>query len=233
MNIIDIIIIALVVISIIMGVYKGFLYSIINLGTFFLSTIISLLFSPIMASNVINGDLFTTIVNYTDGAQRIADVTMVHTPVASLTQAEIAAQVTQANFPSPVGSLLEKNLTQQAFADMGLTTMGQYFDRTVAIVVTNIVCFVIVYLIARVVFTVLLNGTKYVVQFPMLKQFDGLVGGCCGAVRGIFMMFVIFSLVPVVITMLPYDSITNLVESSVFGGFFYRYNLILPFIGGS
>ncbi|MDL2289554.1 CvpA family protein [Clostridia bacterium OttesenSCG-928-F22] len=233
MNIVDIVILALILIGIVMGAYKGFLYSIINVGIFFLSILIALLFSPIMSRGVMDTELFTTVQEYTDGAQRIHTITMVHTPVDALSEAQIESVVKSANLPSPFGSLLEKNLNDQAFEKDGLITLGNYFDRSLAIVVINIFCFVLMYFIAHTVLTVFLSGTNYVIKFPVLKHFDSLVGGCFGAVHGIFFVFLIFMLVPVIFTLLPYDSIISLVETSAFGNFFYQYNFLLSFIGGA
>ena len=233
MNIVDIIVLVLIGVSILMGVYKGFLYSVLNIGSFLLSGLIALLFYPIMARNVINGDLFPTILNYADGAQRISDVSLVHTPIASLSESQISAAISEAGFPSPIGSLLERNISSRAFESAGLTTLGEYFNQTAAVVLTNIACFLIIFLIVRIVLLVVLNGANYVLKFPMLKQYDLLVGGCCGLVNGILLMFAVFMLVPIAFTLLPYDSITSIVETSVFGNFFYQCNFLLPLIGGA
>lgn len=233
MNIVDLIIIVILVIGIIYGMYKGFLYSLINLGSVILAGLLTILFSPIMASNTINGDLYPSIINYTDGAQRISDVSLIHAPVESLTQAQLDSAVANASFPEPINTLLSKNLSADLLADKGFTTLGEYFDNTVAIVVTKILCFILLYFIIRAVFIVVLNGINFVMPFPVLKTLDSFMGGCCGAIKSIFFIFMLFMVVPIIFTLLNYESIRAIIEFSALGNFFHKYNFLLSFIGGT
>ena len=232
MNIVDVVVLVILAIGIIYGMYKGFLYSLINIGTVILAALLSLLLSPIMSSNTVTGEFYPSIINYTDGAQRITDISLVHTPISELSESQISSALTNAKFPEPVNKLLAENIAGHRLADKGFTTLGEYFDNSVAIIITNIVCFMLLYLIIRAVCIILLNGVNFVTPLPVLKSFDAFLGGCCGAVKSILFLFVLFMIVPVIFTFLNYESIRDMLESSALGNFFYKYNFLLSFIGG-
>lgn len=230
MNLIDIIILILLAGFVIFGAYKGFLMSIISLGSMIVSCLASLLFYPLLSRSLLGGDIFQTIVNYTDGAQRISDIASVNLPVAQATPAQIASLVQDASLPSPISNLLQQNLTGQVFANQGLTTMSEYFNHTIGIVVLNVACFLFLFVVIRAILSLVQNGANYVLRLPILKQHDALLGGCFGAVQGFLFLFVLFLLTPVVLTLLPFDAVNAALKSSLLGNFFYESNFIMPFI---
>ena len=59
-----------------------------------------------------------------------------------------------------------------------------------------------------------------------------IIGGAFGIVRGVFIVFVFFALVPVVMTVLPFDGFAELVEASKIGNALYHSNIIPTILEG-
>ncbi|MGI6168403.1 MAG: CvpA family protein [Christensenellales bacterium] len=230
MNLIDILILIIFAGFIIFGAYKGFLMSILSLGSLIVSCLASLLFYPLLSRSLLGSNLFQTIINYTDGAQRISDIASVNLPVAQAAPGKIVSLVQEASLPNSIGNLLQQNLTEQAFADQGLTTMAEYFNQTIGIVVLNVACFLFLFIIIRAALSLAQNGVHFVIRLPMLKQHDRLLGSCFGAMQAFLFLFILFLLVPVVLTLLPFDAVSGAVKSSLLGNFFYESNFVMPFI---
>lgn len=232
MNIVDIIIVAVIVLSIIFSAKKGFLISVLSLGSFVISWLLAYIFYPLVSKAFMSGKFFQTILNYTDGAQLVSNFQTANTSIQNFSSGEIGQIVQTSNVPSPISNLVQSNIAGEVFAEQGLTTVGEYFGQTVGIVVMNILSFLLIYLVVQLIFLIVLNCVNFVRRLPVLKQADGFLGGCFGAARGILLVFVLFMLIPVVLVMLPYDAAYDLIDQSLFGNFFYQSNFLLTLISG-
>ena len=98
--------------------------------------------------------------------------------------------------------------------------------------VINIASLLIVFLIARIVFGVIIRGVEYGRGgYPVLARGDGLIGAGVGLLQGVLILFAIFLLLPVALTVLP--KLYAFIEESFFGEFFYRANFFISLIPGT
>ena len=65
-----------------------------------------------------------------------------------------------------------------------------------------------------IVFSLAANLIRAIFRFPVLKQLDGLTGGVFGLLRGVLICLAVFTLIPLVQTMIPLEFITQLLEES-------------------
>ena len=72
----------------------------------------------------------------------------------------------------------------------------------------------------------------YAFIFPQLRKVDFIIGGAVGLARSIIGLCVIFMLMPIILTVLPFDAIEQLVSSSAIASFFYQSNILLKLIPG-
>ena len=118
------------------------------------------------------------------------------------------------------------------FQKDGLTTVGEYFDMTIYCVILNILAFLLIFFLLRVLFTLLTNAYSYSAALPMLQRFDSVAGGGIALIRGFFSMHVVFMLIPVLLILLPVAQVSDLLNSSFMSTVFYSHSTILPFIIG-
>ncbi len=231
MNIVDIVILGLIALYFVSGAYRGFLPSLLNLGAFLVSWIASSLFSPLLARKLIGSPFFSSFKFYLEGAEKVTDYELVRRTVSSLSNAEMDSIIDSAALPSPYSRTILDNMKGQVFAKDGLTTVGEYFDMTIYCVIMNIIAFILVFLLLRLVLTLFTNAYSYSVDLPQLKKFDRLLGGAVALIRAFFSMHMLFSVVAIMIMIVP-SQITDILNTSFFARVFYSGSVVLPFIAG-
>lgn len=234
MNIIDLVCALVLVFAVLGGIYRGFLSSVLN----FLSTLISIFLSRalmILPASLIKsgGDFYNMLLYYTEGSEYVAKtaVEMVRTSIENVGPTELNAIIDRADMPVPMGSRILHNIAVEAFADTGYTTIGDYFNLTIVAVVINIGCFALCFVILRVILGLLQRSLEYGRNgFPLLSGFDSLTAAGVGLLHGVLLLYTLFLVVPVILTVLP--SLYVFISESFFGEFFYRVNPLLSLIPG-
>ena len=231
MNLLDVIIIAIIASSVVFGVLRGFTITVLRFASFFVSAFLAYILYPVVARFLGSGFLNSLSV-YAEGSEHIYNADLAGKLVSSLSPDQIDTVVNNSNLPAPFDAALHSNLSGQALASQNVTTLGDYFDVTVANVLLGIISFLLLFLLFRLILSIVINATNYVTRLPVLKQFNSLLGGAIGLVRGVLIVFVVFMIAPLIITFLPGESITQYIDGSLLAPFFYNSNFLLSLIGG-
>ena len=233
MNLVSLFLLILISFTMLEGIYRGFMHSIINLGAFFLSIITSFIFSPLISSAVrANDRIFSFMLYYTEGAEKIAVFKDTSLPVATMSADKLQNIIAQSNLTEPFGTLIHQNVTSSAFSSEGLTTIGEYYNMTIVCTVLNILSFLLMFLAAYIIYTFVLGMVNYTIKFPELRQYDRFSGASFGIIRGFMICFLIIMIVPVIFLLLPVDQISDYFYASKLGVFFYNNNFFLHLIRG-
>ena len=233
MNIVDIVILALLGISVLIGLYRGFIASVASLGSCVLSLVLTSWLNPKLVAWVqSNPELIKTLMSYTDATTRIGDQTLAQASVASLNTNSITEILGRVNLPGPLNALLQNNLQKQVFESTGLTRVGDYVSQTIVSAVVNVLCFLACFLVCFLALHIVLNFLKVVFRFPVLKQMNSLAGGVFGLIRGALLCFLAFALLPLIQTIVPIQGIGEMVEASTLAPFFNSNQLILAIMNG-
>jgi uncharacterized membrane protein required for colicin V production len=233
MNLIDLFIILIVAIAVLEGVYRGFINSVSRIGAFFLSWITAFLFSPALAGFAQNQkDFFNYLITYVDVTEQLGNIENAKLLVGQIKETDLNAIISNANLPQPFPALIKDNVVNKAFESKGLTTLGQYANETIVCTIVNILCFLAIFLIATFLFIFIINALDRTLRFPVLRQFDGLLGGGFGLILGCFTLFVVFLVVPIILVMMEVKLVSDYLNSSFLGSFFYKSNFFMNFIRG-
>lgn len=228
MNVVDYVIIGLIGLSVLFGIYRGFVSSVLNTGGCLISFALSFWLYPKVAAVIQNNqELVRTLMHYTDASSRIGDLELAISNVAQLTQEKIAEVLGKVQLPAPLDTLLEVNLTNHVFSQAGISTVSDYVSQTIIGACINIICFLLCFIVLFLVVSILLNVIRAVFRFPLLKQLDWLAGGAFGFARGLVLCYALFALVPLVLTVVPFDGISQMIDESQLAAFFNNGNLIL------
>lgn len=232
MNFIDIAILLILAITILGGLYRGFVSTVLNIGATVVALLFGRIFIPIVSGLVKgNADLFNMLLYYTEGSEYVAltDVELTRSPIASISTDQLHTVLENADMPIPMDRCVIKNIASEAFRNTGVTTLGDYFNQTIVCVVINILALMILFIVLRLLFGFLVRGFEYGRGgFPVLSRGDGIIGAGLGLIHGVLMLFVIFLIVPVLLTVLP--KIYEFLRESFFGEFFYQANFLLSII---
>lgn len=228
LNIVDYVIIGVVAISVLFGLYRGFVSSVLSMGGGLISFLASFALYPKLAALIQNNqELQRTLLHYTDASSRIGDLELALTNVVNLGREGIQKVLTNVSLPAPLDSILQVNLENLVYGTQGaVTTVSDYVSQTILQASINIICFLVCFIGLYIAFSLGVNLIRAVFRFPVLKQLDSLAGGVFGLLRGILICLAVFTLVPLVQTMLPMDLINELIAQSQLAPIFMNGNLI-------
>ena len=234
----DIFALIVIFVCIMLGMYRGFAVSILKLAAYFVSWLLSFIFSPLLGSLFATQGNINSLISYTEGLLKLNVtgsgniITQSYTLVGTLDYASLNDIVDSSDLVNPYNHLVKQNMIQQSFADKGLVNVGEYFNNTVAYATLHIICFLALFIIIRSLLGFLINVYDYKKPFPVLKHYDSAMGGLVGVFRGFLICNVFFAVVPIILTVLSIDALTESVNTSNIASFFLNSNMILSVIRG-
>lgn len=234
MNPVDWVLLGILAVSVLFGLYRGFIASVASMGGCLLSLAASFFLTPKVADFLqTHTGLSNTLLSYADAATRLKDSALSSLNVSSLTQETIQAILGRASLPSPLDKLLQTNLEQQVYRASDLPqTVGSYVTQTIVSALMNVLCFLLTFVVLLIVFHAVVNLLKAIFRFPVLKQLNSIAGGAFGLLRGILLCYVLFALVPLLQTLIPVEGLGEMLNTSVFAPVFSSGNLILSIMNG-
>ena len=234
MNVVDYVIIGIFAVSVIFGLYRGFVGTVLNTGGCLLSFGLSFALYPRVAEWIRgNEGLMQTLSHYTDATNRIGDLELSLTNVTQLTTDSIGDILAKVSLPHPLDTLLQVNLEQQVFgAGNGVKTAADYVSQTIMNAGVNIISFLAAFIGLYLVISLAQGLIRAIFRFPVLKQLDAVAGGLFGLLRGAVLCYAAFALLPLVMTMIPVDNLTELINASLLAPVFNNGNLLLAVMNG-
>ncbi len=231
MNVVDYAILAIIALSILWGFYRGFIQSVLSMGAVLLALVGSFLIYPQIANMIQNNqDLARSLIHYSDASSRLGNLELSVAQVGTLTQSAISTIMQNIQLPAPIDTILQYNLQNQVFAGAGIQTVAEYVNQTIVAVSINILCFFLCFLVLYLLMSILINMLRCVFRFPLLKQLDWLAGGVFGALRGVVLCYALFALIPLAMTVVPFEQFNELVEQSTLANIFNNGDLIMSII---
>lgn len=212
-NILDIVIVAVLGVSVVFGLYRGFISGVLSVAALIGSILLAFMLSGQMASWLQgNKTLVDTLMYYTDAGSRISNLDLSLLSVSQVRKnSGVLAQIMEsANLPEAFGTAFIENI---GLAD-GLKTISVVLSETIVNVSLAIISFLICFLLSFVVMTFVIHMVNYVFELPMLRHLDSLIGGMFGFVRGMIVLYVFFTVVPIVMAVVPIEPLEALIEAS-------------------
>jgi uncharacterized membrane protein required for colicin V production len=233
MNILDLAILALLAVSVIWGIYRGFIQTALNILGGLGSLLLAGIFGPRLAQTLYgNRGVTDMIATFTDSLIRVHDSGVASTNVAGIGKSTIDTVLTSVKLPAPLDAILRENLTSQAFASAGSGTVNDYVSATIATAAIQILCFLVCFAVFYLVLSILVSLLQHVFHFPLLKQLDWLAGGLFGLGRGVLIVCLLFLLVPLIRTVIPLKELDALISSSTLAGIFSSSGFFRQVAGG-
>jgi len=228
MNIIDIIILAVLGVSVVFGLYRGFISGVLSVAALIGSAAIAFSMSGELAAWLQgNKTLIDTLLYYTDAGSRIPNLDLSLLSVAQVTESALAQILQSAGLPAAFETAFVQNI---GLSD-GAATISAVLSQTIVNVSLSIISFLICFLLAYVAFTFIIHLVNYVFELPVLRHLDSLIGGVFGLARGVFLLFILFTLVPIVMAVVPIEPLQALIDASQLAPLFDS-RLILSILNG-
>ena len=228
MNIIDIAILAVLAVSVLYGMYRGFISGVLSVAALIGSAALAFSMSGQLAAWLQgNQTLVSTLVYYTDAGSRIGDLELSLLPASQVTQTALARILSGAKLPSAFESAFLSALGAAPSA----MTVSDLLSNTIVSVSLSILSFLICFLLSYIVLTFVIHLIQYVFELPVLRHLDALAGGLFGLVRGALLLFILFALVPIVLAVAPVEPLQAMIDQSRLAPLFDS-RIILSILGG-
>ncbi|MDI9505050.1 MAG: CvpA family protein [Candidatus Excrementavichristensenella sp.] len=223
LNIVDFVILTVLGLSLVAGMYKGLLASgltTLGFGAAFFGA--QRLYPQLSKAIQSNTSLMKVLEYYLDASSMFKNVTLAEQSVVGATQNGLLAQAVGelSSLPRTIVSAFQSNVDKQVFSALGFDTMAEYLNQTIWSAIINVASFLILFVVAFFLVTLLVNLLNNVFHFPVLKHFDWLLGGAFGLVRGIVIVSLILAVVPLITSMLNVQVIQDTLNASALMGYF-------------
>ncbi|MBQ8094701.1 MAG: CvpA family protein [Clostridia bacterium] len=213
MNIIDIIILIILGVSVLYGMHRGFISSVLGIAAVIVSVALSLMLSGQVADQLRkNETLVNTLMYYTDASSRIKNMDLSGITAGSVSSSVLDNLLTQINLPESFKTVFLDEIRSAALSKT--QTVASVLSHTIVDVSISILSFLITFLVIFLLATFLVHMIAYVFEFPVLRHMDALVGGIFGGIRGILIVFILFALVPLVMAVVPIDEVGQVISES-------------------
>lgn len=231
MNLVDLFIFFVLAMFVLVGMYKGFIRSCMNVLSYLISFILTFLTYPLFSKLLfLNDKLVKSFRFYAEGSEKLADLEMGSLEVASLSAEQITKIVSDSvakasgGLRAPMDSAVLKNMLNTRLD--GFTTVSEYFNETIVQYGVNMLCFILVFFIFKIVINIAMSMYDHSGLIPKLRQYDALAGGVIGFVEGVLIFFIVFSIVPLIYNIMVITPVEELLNSSLMGNLFINGNLL-------
>lgn len=224
MNWVDIVIIAVVVLAVLVGVFRGFtktLLSMVSNSLVFLASF--LLCKPtakwLMKITTWDNSLCSKITNWLSKLSPAFDKDMVGMSGSEITK-HINSTLSTKGFPKFFKFIFKitTNITPESLANKTSFTLNQFISQTLTILTFILVCFVI-YIIVFFIVKYFLNKLTDTLSFKFetYRKTDKILGAVFGLIRGFCWVFIIFAFYSIFRGIPLLKTVNNAISSSGIG----------------
>ena len=211
MNIIDILILVVLGVSVVFGMYRGFISGVLSVAALIGAAALAFMLSGDLAAWLKgNETLVETLMYYTDAGSRVSNLDLSLLSVSQISESTLAQILKSANLPAAFESAFLSGITSAN----GSMTIAQLLSQTIVNVSISIISFLICFFVCYLAATFVIHLVQYVFELPVLRHLDALIGGMFGFVRGVLLLFILFALVPIVLAVAPVPMIEEMIAAS-------------------
>lgn len=206
----DFIIIAILVLSIIMGYKKGLINVVFNIFAFFMALIATIiLYRPV--ANI--------IINNTEIDDKIKSA------IINNTTEEKQSEESSSN--TGMQKYIEDAIKNTA--DEAKSQVIETIANTVSIRVVEILTSIILFIVIRAVLIVLKVFTQAIANLPLIKQFNELGGVVYGIAKGLIIVYIILTIMYFVVSINGKGNIAEAINNSYITKILYNNNIIVNY----
>ncbi len=213
---VDIVIIAVMLLSIIMGYKKGLIGVIFKIASFIIAIILAFALSKpvtnyIIANTEIDDNLHMTIQkalesNNSENPEEYKNENMPEVISQYITE---QIKTATANAQNEVAKVVATNLTGT---------------------IINGLAFIGIFIIAKILLFFLKFLIEAVAKIPVLKQFNEIGGLIYGVLKGLFIIYLIFTIISLIAPIINNTNLQEAIQASYIGSMMYNNNILLKIL---
>ncbi len=201
--ILDLLFAAVLIISIFVGLKYGFAQSVFGFASTFLSIVLAYIFYEPFRTLLMSFEFFVNI----------------HESIMKNVAKYITPSVQSSN---TLPGFIPKNAIQS-----GMNNAAQGTSGIIADIVMGVIIIVIFIVLVKIIMKVIGLVLGLIVKLPVVKQFDGLLGGMFGALNGLMLCYLAAAIVFLVIANSEAAWLSGQLQNSYASAYFYKNNLVI------
>ena len=210
--IVDIVILAIILLCISMGYKRGLAGCLVKVLSFFIALAVAfILFKPASAivinSTQVDENIKSSIVQVFESDEFEEDKQEENSPIIKYISDEI------------------ENATEEKKSEIVNNTAEE-----LSIKIVNILAFIILYIVARIVLNFVKVIANLIAKLPILKQFNELGGVIYGLLQGLIVVFIALALITFISTITGQYTVLEMINQSYIGSILYNNNILLKVI---
>ncbi|MBQ6595215.1 MAG: CvpA family protein [Clostridia bacterium] len=235
MNIVDIVILAILAYGLLAGMYKGMLTSALKLLAFAGAWFGSLAVYPNIARLALSNQTLLAVLNqYLEPGK--ANTCFTNPDVVGMSVSQVVAGA-ESSIRSVVDSVkpnfefikqaFSDNIRNLAFRDsLQIDSVLDYFTQTLWTAVFNVIAFLLAFIVLYCLLSLLVNLLDRVVDFPVMRHGDSLIGGLFGVLRATVVVVIVLTLMPIVTNIINPELTEQLKKGSSLYSVFSQFDLL-------
>jgi len=229
MNWVDIAAIAVIAAFGIIGLTKGFVFSIFRLVSFFASVIISIKFYPKIAAILTKTNLYTGIKTSFLKSLMKQKEALIPATGAQVQQASADSVIHHLKLPEFLkDSIIRKMPNPSELIDV--TKVMDLVSEELAGIVISVISLVLLYLAVRIVLAFVRFILQGIAKLPVFRQMDKLGGFIFGALEGLLTLYILCAVL-MLFNAAPWSKpVFEAMEGSSIAKFFYENNFIITWM---
>ena len=215
MNIIDLILLLIALISVAFALYRGFLSSLLGIIACAASLAVAFLTGPSLTRILAaNQGLSSLIATYTDAGSLVGDFALAHTPVYAMNEQTVDTMLKNISLPDEMRKILQTGLASAARQGSADITVNSTVTHVIVSAMLGIGSFILCFFVCLIVTHFLINMIGHVFPFPVLIHFDSLAAAILGLMRGVLIVCVLLLSIPLIRTVVPFDLVNWYLDQS-------------------
>lgn len=219
--ILDIIVVILFILSIWEGYKKGLTKSLLKIVSFVLAIVISIaIFKPV-SELIIN--------------QTLIDDTIQEKIVSTFENENLDEN--EENEQSEIKKEKNSNIfyayIEDKVTEVGDEAKGYVINaaaKEISNIAINVMVFIIVFIVTRIILIFIKALADLMTKIPVIKQCNELGGGIFGALRAIIIILILFTVLSIILPLIPNSAILSIINDSIICRFIYENNIIIQII---
>lgn len=214
--IIDLIIVAIIAISVFLGYKRGLTGSILKILSFVIAVIIAIILFKPVSNFVINNTLID---------EKIEEA-IVSTVADDVNEEGKVEEDT--NLPQSIVDYINESV-ENAADDVKKTVVEQT-AKDISITIINAAVAIILFIVARILLIFVKAITNLITELPIIKQVDKIGGIIYGLVAALVIIFIILAIISFISPLIENTGLLAMINKSVLGSVLYNNNLLLTII---
>lgn len=223
MNTLDIIVIAIMLVCVVVGYFKGFVKTAFGLFSAIIAVLLTLFLSPIVSGYIVEHTEFNDQIS--EKVIQILELDAMDSDVM-LKEDEFEA-IDKLKLPSALKDMLSKNNNREFYELLVVDTFGGYIGGMMAVVAVNALSFIGVFIVISIILNILTTLLDLVSHLPILNEVNKMAGAGVGLMLGVVIVWVFNILLGFVLSIQATTVLSELIESSVIQKFLYNNNPLM------